>query len=71
MYDMVIIGAGISGLYLGYKLLLQYPKKKIIIIEKNNYIGGKIQTKHFKDYVYEAGAGRISSKYFLLMKLIE
>ena len=38
IYDYVIIGAGPTGLTLAW-LLSQY-KKKVIIIEKENYIGG-------------------------------
>ena len=44
MYDIIISGGGISGLYCAYKLLLNNPYYKILLIEKNNYLGGRIKT---------------------------
>jgi len=43
IYDYVIVGAGLSGLYCAYKLI-QKGKTNIIILEKNNYLGGRIQS---------------------------
>ncbi|KMM36477.1 NAD(P)/FAD-dependent oxidoreductase [Guptibacillus hwajinpoensis] len=34
MYDIAIIGAGVSGIFLAYKLTLQHPEYKIIMIDK-------------------------------------
>ena len=51
---IIIIGAGLSGLYLGYKL-----KKEgflIQILEANNRIGGRIFTKDINDTKVELGA---------------
>lgn len=56
IYDFVIIGCGISGLYGGYELL----KKNInnfLILEKNDYIGGRIKTFHIDDTTVSMGAG--------------
>jgi len=55
IYDYIIIGSGISGLYLGY--LLQ--NKKYLIIEKNDNIGGRIQHVNFHDTNVQLGAGVI------------
>ena len=41
IYDIVIIGSGISGLNLCDKL---NKKEKILLLEKDNNIGGRIQT---------------------------
>lgn len=73
IFDTVIIGGGIAGLYMGYKL--SNNGQKVLIIEKNNYIGGKIYTYKGSvndiNFQYEAGAGRFSDIHFLLNKLID
>ena len=71
LYDIIIIGAGISGIYTAYKLSRNYPHLKIIILEKSNYLGGRIYTYTDKFMHVEAGAGRFSNKHTLLLKLIE
>lgn len=55
---IVIIGAGISGLYLGY--LLTKFKKKFVIIEKDDRCGGRVYVDDFcgKDVILGAGIGR-------------
>ena len=71
-FEIVVIGGGISGLYLAYKLQYNY---KILLIEKSNYLGGRIHTYvcnvENKKCRYEAGAGRIASNHKLMLKLIE
>ena len=37
IYDFVILGGGISGLYTCYRLLQKNPHYKIAVFEKNNY----------------------------------
>ena len=36
IFDIIIIGAGITGCYLSNRLSNEFPNKKIFIIEKNN-----------------------------------
>ena len=59
-YDYIIVGAGIAGLYCGLLLSLKYPDRKVLILEKNNYIGGRVLVEKFcgKDVVIGAGVGR-------------
>jgi len=69
MEDIVILGAGISGLYLGIELLKK--KRNVLIIEKSKRIGGRIYTISYKDDIFESGAGRFSECHknlFLLLK---
>jgi monoamine oxidase len=70
VYDFVIVGGGIGGLYTAYKLHLQFPKKTILVLEKENYLGGRVFTHHDKFMTVEAGAGRFSDKHTKLLKLI-
>ena len=43
-YDVIIIGGGISGLFLAYKLL--DTNLKVIILESSKGVGGRIKTIH-------------------------
>ena len=42
MFDIIIIGGGISGLHTYYKLIQQNKYNKILLLEKNDYFGGRI-----------------------------
>lgn len=67
-YDIIIIGGGISGLFLAYKLL--NTNLKIIILEGNNDVGGRIQTIKKKDTLFEAGAARFHGNHGKIISLI-
>ena len=67
-YDVIIVGAGISGLRTGIEILRRYPQIRCCILEKYYYTGGRITTYH--TYVptigpvqWEAGAGRIANSH--------
>ena len=57
-YDIIIVGGGIAGLFLAYKL--KDTKQNILLIEKEKELGGRIHTIYKTDYHYECGAARIS-----------
>ena len=69
-YDIIIVGGGISGLYLSYKI----NNKKVLLIEKSNNLGGRIFTIKNKinnnNYVIEAGAARFSNNDQFLLDLL-
>jgi len=44
MYDIIVIGSGITAIYLCYQITKLHPQFKILVIEKNNYYGGRILT---------------------------
>jgi monoamine oxidase len=67
--NIVIVGAGISGLYLGIELLKN--GNSVTIIERTKRLGGRIDTRHFMGYNFEAGAGRYSNNHGLLLELID
>lgn len=58
-YHTLIIGGGIAGLFLAEKLAAK--RSQVLLLEKNDYLGGRVYT--FRDKAkglqYEAGAGRI------------
>lgn len=75
-YDIIIIGAGIAGLYTGIQLLKKYPHYNIIILEKYKYIGGRVvsYSKDISDIgtvSWENGAGRIHSSHKIVQGLLK
>ena len=67
-----IIGSGITGLYLAYKLLLSgIPSADIVIFEGSGRIGGRIYTNEHNGFKYSVGAGRLGKKHKYVMKLIK
>lgn len=73
VYDVIIVGGGIAGLYMAYKCIQN--NMTILVIEKNNTYGGRIQTKYKKgfthDLQYECGPARISSHHHRTLNLIK
>ena len=67
IYDYIIIGSGISGLYLGYLL----KNKKFLILEKNDHIGGRIQQINFHGQTVQLGAGIVQNYHVNMIKLIK
>lgn len=54
MYDYIIIGGGIAGLYMNYLLSKDY---KTLLLEKNNYFGGRAIDVNFHNSTIKLGAG--------------
>lgn len=73
LYDIIIIGSGISGLYSAYNIQKLDPTKKILIVEastKKN-MGGRLGNKKFHGVSIVTGAGVVrKEKDFLLIKLL-
>jgi len=67
-YDIVIIGGGISGVFLAYKLLA--TDLKVILFEGDKNLGGRIETYRKNDSSFEAGAARFHSSHGKLISLI-
>lgn len=66
---MIIIGGGISGLTLAF--LLNNLNISVIILEKNKYPGGKLQTEYdqSESVMYEKGSWRISYNHHNIISL--
>ena len=70
MKDTIIIGAGISGLYLGMKF--KNENRDFLILEQKGRIGGRIKSIKIKDdLIYDSGALRIHDSHKLVLKLIK
>ena len=57
VYDYIIVGAGIAGLYTAYKLTRNRKQLKILILEKEKQIGGRAGTDMFYGTKIMSGAG--------------
>lgn len=53
-YDAIIVGAGVSGLALGQKLIAS--GQNVLIIEKSRSVGGRLATRRDEPAVYDHGA---------------
>lgn len=70
-YDLVCIGAGISGLYAVYEWCKRHPsRRRVLVLDKSARIGGRIQTVHRGRHVYEAGAGRFHTRHTNVWRLL-
>jgi monoamine oxidase len=47
IYDVFIVGAGVSGVYSGYRLKQDNPKLNVVIAEMSNRIGGRLYSFKF------------------------
>jgi hypothetical protein len=70
-HDLIIVGAGIAGLYTGLHYIKKNPKHKVLILEKYDYVGGRIVTYTKPPYQWEIGAGRIASNHYKVRKLMD
>lgn len=72
IYDCVIIGGGLAGLNSAYQILKKKPKSKILLVEKNKRIGGRIHSINLHhQHSYEAGAIRFFPGHHHLLKLLK
>ena len=70
IYDYLIVGAGISGLYTALKLNQSYPTKTICIIEASAYIGGRIHSIKYDGIIVDGGAARFNTEQYRILDLI-
>ena len=74
-YDILVVGAGIAGLYTALQYLKKYPDTRVAIIEKYKTVGGRAYTFRTKldargPIHWEAGTGRIHKTHKLTMGLL-
>ncbi len=71
-YDCIVIGGGISGVSFAH--YLKKAGKKVLIIEKNNRIGGQIQTEYSSvnsNYWFEMGSHTCYNSYTSLLSIVD
>jgi protoporphyrinogen oxidase len=68
IYDYIIIGGGIAGLYASFILSQNY---KILLLEKNNKLGGRLEEICFHNKFIKMGAGIASLNNKHLIKLLD
>jgi len=75
IYDTIVVGGGIGGLYASYKLQQKHNTKtkthNILLLEANNRLGGRIYSTTKDNLTYDAGAARFHDKQPKIMELIE
>src|SRR5690606_22487424 len=75
MKTVVVVGGGITGLctmhYLKNKMHEQNVEARLILIEKNEYLGGKIHSEKDKGFIMETGADSIVARHPEVLKLVK
>jgi len=67
-YDYIVIGGGVSGVFLTYKLMT--TGKSILLIESSNRLGGKLLLNKDKRMKVELGGARFASTHKKVLRLI-
>lgn len=72
---VVVVGGGITGLCTMHYLQKQKKEKnldiKLILIEKNEYLGGKIHSEYNQGFIMETGADSIVARHKSVMPLVQ
>ena len=67
VYDVAIVGAGISGLILAHNL----PDQKVVLLEKSKGIGGRLATRRLQNVSINHGARNITPQHLLLKEVVK
>ncbi|MFC1726869.1 protoporphyrinogen/coproporphyrinogen oxidase [candidate division KSB1 bacterium] len=57
--DIIVLGAGLTGLSCGYRLAAE--KKSVLVLERNDYVGGLAASFRKDSYVFDIGPHRFHS----------
>jgi protoporphyrinogen oxidase/cytochrome b involved in lipid metabolism len=71
LYDYVIVGAGISGIYTAHELYKKYPSAKICILEATEYIGGRLHSIKYDGLIMDGGGARFNTEQHRIISLIK
>ncbi|MCL1698286.1 protoporphyrinogen oxidase [Lysinibacillus sp. BPa_S21] len=75
MKTVVVLGGGITGLCTMHYLQRQAQEKnldvKLVLVEKNTYLGGKLHSAYKQGFIMETGADSIVARHKGVMELVE
>lgn len=75
MKTIVVVGGGITGLttmhYLKKQLAEKNVEARLVLIEKNPYLGGKIHSEHDGSFIMETGADSIVARHPGVLELVQ
>lgn len=75
MKTIAVVGGGITGLctmhYLQKQIQQNNLQAKLVLIEKNDYLGGKIYSVHDSGYIMETGADSMVARYTGVLDLVK
>ncbi|MFJ7186913.1 protoporphyrinogen oxidase [Lysinibacillus xylanilyticus] len=75
MKTVVVLGGGITGLCTMHYLQRQVQEKnlevKLVLVEKNTYLGGKLHSANEQGFIMETGADSIVARHKGVMELVE
>ncbi len=72
MSTIGIVGGGISGLFLAFKLLSKNKGYNVQLFEKDSRLGGRIHTVYKENGIsYDTGAGRFNDSHKELLKVLK
>ena len=66
--DVVILGAGLSGLYTA--MLLEEQGFRVTVLEASDHVGGRVQTRNFGGRLHELGASDIGVMYARVLDMM-
>ncbi|KOS62305.1 protoporphyrinogen oxidase [Lysinibacillus agricola] len=75
MKTVVVLGGGITGLCTMHYLQRQVQEKnlevKLVLVEKNTYLGGKLHSAYEQGFILETGADSIVARHKGVIELVE
>jgi len=66
--DVVVLGAGLAGLY--STMLLEEAGFKVTLLEASDHVGGRVQTRNFGGVLHELGASDIGVMYARVLDMM-
>ncbi len=68
-YDTIVVGAGMAGLAAAYDL--KKAGQRVVVLEKDEHIGGRVFTERVDDFSYDVGTQLITEYYQHTFKIVK
>ena len=62
-FDVIVIGAGVAGL--NAAMTLEMQKRRVLVLEASQRVGGRLQTLEAGDLRFDVGATDIGGNYWM------